>query len=167
MHDQPIEKPLSRGELIIVAIILAILSAILVPQYSRASTDGKADMLDQLHTLRAKLAAYRRSHDNDLPPIFRCGATTVDGAQVWGELGCPPMFNPLNGMSSICLIDDKSDFADGADVAPGGAANRSAPLPAGWIVNTATGRAWATATNPHKVFNEGDPILESNYAAAN
>jgi len=167
MYDQPIEKPLSRGELIIVAIILAILSAILVPQYSRASADDKVDMMGELHALRAKLAAYRRSHDNDLPPIFHCGATTVDGAQVWDELECPPMRNPLNGMTSICLIDDKSDFADGSDVQASGSGNRTAPLPAGWIVNTSTGRAWATATNPRKVFNEGDPVIDSNYAAAN
>lgn len=169
MNDQPAEKPLSSGEILIVLVILAILSAILVPQYSRASIEGPQSRMPlMLRSLRTQLAVYRQRHDDNLPAIYYSGAAIIDGDAVWSGLSSAPVTNPLNGLSSVCLIDNALvDFADGTPAASPGRGNRVSPQYAGWVVNTATGRLWATAANPQLIFNETDPFAQSNYTPGN
>ena len=163
MQDQPADKALSGGELIIVLIILAILSAILLPQYSKAADDGNADMPAALRDLRTRISAYRRAHDNQLPPIFYDGAVVLNGETAWKSLGGLTA-NPLNGRDDVCVMDNATtDFADGSEVATPGHGNRPAPAEIGWIVNAASGRIWATAANAKLMFNETSPAAASNY----
>src|SRR5438477_10098419 len=55
-------------EILIVVIILGILAAIVIPQFTNASTDAKkSNLTSQLQTLRSQIQLYKLQH-NDLPP---------------------------------------------------------------------------------------------------
>jgi general secretion pathway protein G len=67
-------------EVLIVVVILGILSAIVVPQFSSATEDAsRTATWDQLNKLREAVSVYYVRHGNVLPNI-----TAGDGT--WGEL---------------------------------------------------------------------------------
>src|SRR5207253_9686180 len=57
-------------EILIVVIILGILAAIVIPQFTNASTDAKkSNMASQLQTLRSQIQLYKLQH-NDTAPVL-------------------------------------------------------------------------------------------------
>jgi len=57
-------------EILIVVIILGILAAIVIPQFSNASTQAKQSALDStVQTLRSQIALYRLQHGDTLPDL--------------------------------------------------------------------------------------------------
>jgi general secretion pathway protein G len=65
-------------EILIVVVILGILAAIVIPQFSQASTDAKVNSLQSdLQTLRSQIALYKIQH-NDNPPAVTATTTTWD-----------------------------------------------------------------------------------------
>src|SRR3954452_14514347 len=57
-------------EILIVVIILGILAAIVIPQFSNASTDArKASLLSQLQTFRSQIQLYKLQHNDILPDL--------------------------------------------------------------------------------------------------
>jgi len=73
-------------EILIVVVILGILAAIVIPQYSKASTEAKFSSLRTgLHTLRSQIELYKSQH-KDTPPSFAnfvaqmTGQTDITGA---------------------------------------------------------------------------------------
>lgn len=80
-------KPsVSRGftliELLIVVVILAILAAIAIPQFSSSTSDAQASALDaNLATVRSALEQYKAQHKNVYPgDAAATGASCVTGA---------------------------------------------------------------------------------------
>ena len=66
-------------EILIVVIILGILAAIVIPQFSSATDDTrKASMLSSLKSLRTQVALFQMEH-RDVPP------STTD-ATFWGQM---------------------------------------------------------------------------------
>src|SRR5436309_9017054 len=60
-------------EILIVVIILGILAAIVIPQFTNASNDArKGNVLAQLQTLRAQIQLYKLQH-KDNPPLLITG----------------------------------------------------------------------------------------------
>src|SRR4051812_1858925 len=64
----------SRGftliEILIVVIILGILAAIVIPQFSSASNDArKSNVQSTVQTLRSQVALYKLQHLDKLPDI--------------------------------------------------------------------------------------------------
>jgi prepilin-type N-terminal cleavage/methylation domain-containing protein len=73
-------------ELLIVVIIIAILAAIAIPQFSVSSDDAKVAALDaNLSTMRSAIEMYRVQHKNTVP----AAKTTVpaSGTCTGGDLG--------------------------------------------------------------------------------
>ena len=73
-------------EILIVVVILGILAAIVIPQFTEASTEAKLSSLcTDLQTLRSQIELYKIQH-NDIPPddtAFVAQMTTysdIDGA---------------------------------------------------------------------------------------
>jgi prepilin-type N-terminal cleavage/methylation domain-containing protein len=65
-------RHLTRGftlvEVLIVVVIMAVLAAALIPQFSDTAKDAKANTATfNLHTLRSQIEAYRTQHDNSPP----------------------------------------------------------------------------------------------------
>ena len=66
-------------EILIVVIILGILAAIVIPQFTDASTDAKNSSLDSnLQALRSQCELYKVQHDDCYPWQDASGATEAD-----------------------------------------------------------------------------------------
>ena len=78
-------KAIHRGftlvELLIVVIILAILAAIVIPQFSGATVDAKESALDSnLTAMRSAIELYRVQHNNTYPAaVAATGLTCASG----------------------------------------------------------------------------------------
>ena len=67
-------------ELFIVAVILCVIAAIVVPQFGMAKSKAKVtEMLSRLQTVRAQLELYQIQHNQTLPSAenFQAAMTTV------------------------------------------------------------------------------------------
>jgi len=138
-------KGFTLVEILIVVIILGILAAIVIPQFSNASTSAKkSNMASQDQTIKSQISLYMLQH-NDNPPgnaaqnngtgpgvLFTqlTGTTDVTGAATTG-VGFGPYLqatpiNPLTNSSSVV------QNAGLGTASPGGTAD-------GWDYNPATG----------------------------
>lgn len=140
-------------EILIVVIILGILAAIVIPQFTNASTDArKSNLQSQLQTIRSQVSLYRVQHADMWPTSdgtlgasatwdwsLLTGKTDADGtANASGALGpylqSTPV-NPLNGQTGM-------GTALGAT--------------SGWLLDKTGGKIYATGTNPATdYFDEG------------
>ena len=120
-------------EILIVVIVLGILAAIVIPQFTSATQDArKSNMRNQLQTLRGTSELYRVEHRDTAPMLLTQGwdlfiaKTDIDGnvdpAGRWGPYLQSPPVNPLTNSSQIVAV--------GA-----GAATTN-----GWFYNEATGQ---------------------------
>jgi len=76
------KRPKSSGftlvEILIVVIILGILAAIVIPQFTSASTDArKSSLSTQLQSLQQQIALYQLQHNNAYPLLITTGWTVL------------------------------------------------------------------------------------------
>jgi len=117
-------------EILIVVVILGILAAIVIPQFTDASTEAKyASLASNLQMLRAQIELYKIQH-NDEPPDMP-EATFVrqltEQTDVYGAVGTD--FGPY--MRDIPV----EPFTNSATVSAGGSS--------GWNYTESTGEIWA------------------------
>lgn len=127
-------------EVLIVVVILGILAATVLPQFTRADGDAKEAALKQnLQVLRSQIQLYRFQHNNTFPgtdaATFTKGLTESSDPDGTTGAGKPlgPYFvsslpaNPFNGKSDVTVVqaDTASDDATG------------------WIYNSKTGEVKA------------------------
>jgi len=171
-------KGFTLVEILIVVIILGILAAIVIPQFSNASTDAKKNSLtSQLQTMRSQMELYKLQH-NDKPPTKLAapglhGADPLDwdqltaqtdvsgtagtaGAQKYGPYLQQIPSNPLNG-STLLFEDDNANYTT--------LQNQTTSTACGFVFNAVTGKIWATAVLNTRMFNEADPSDQLNDAA--
>ncbi len=77
-------------EILIVVVILGILAAIVIPQFTEASTEAKTSSLcTDLQTMRSQIELYKVQHNDDLPGAG--GATFIEAltaqTDVYGAVG--------------------------------------------------------------------------------
>lgn len=80
MMNTTFRRAVAKGftliELLIVVIIIAILAAIAIPQFSNSSGDAQESAsVSNLATLRSAVELYRVQHNNAYPSTFGTGAT--------------------------------------------------------------------------------------------
>ena len=152
-------------EILIVVIILGILAAIVIPQFTNASQDARRSSLTaQLQTLRNQIELYRLQHNDALPSNLTTDAST-DWTQLTGAtdisgstsgtgygpyLQAAPV-NSLNGFTGVHVITSDANFGDTVGTAS-----------CGWVFNTSDGKIWATSTTGGYVFNEVDLTTATN-----
>ncbi|MGA2496117.1 MAG: type II secretion system protein [Tepidisphaeraceae bacterium] len=144
-------------EILIVVVILGILAAIVMPQFSNATTDTKkAALSDQLHNLRIQVQLYTLQHGDQSPNITGSSwddlvaATTYQGNPRGPYLPSIPK-NPLNSFSNVTVLESDPQWGDpvaGTDV--------------GFVYNPRSGVVWGTNKAGTKVYNEADPNDPSN-----
>src|SRR5687768_116826 len=67
-------------EILIVVIILGILAAIVIPQFTSASQDArKNSLVSQLQTLRSQIELYKLQHLDKLP------SDLIDASPTWSQ----------------------------------------------------------------------------------
>src|SRR2546428_10029729 len=72
-------------EILIVVIILGILAAIVIPQFTSASQDArKNSLVSQLQTLRSQLELYKLQHLDKLPSTLI--GLTAPSSSAWEQL---------------------------------------------------------------------------------
>jgi len=158
-------------EILIVVIILGILAAIVIPQFTNASQDArKSNLTSQLQTIRSQIELYKLQHLDKTPTGLNTAGSTA-GATAFAQMivktdadqtanvngqfgpylqGAP--VNPLNNSSDVFVVT--------SDVTPGAASGANAGE--GWVFNKTDGKAWATSVTGKFVFNEGDPTDPNN-----
>jgi len=148
-------------EILIVVIILGILAAIVIPQFTNASQDARKNSLtSQLQTIRSQVELYKLQHLDQLPPKLAAGGATAwddmtvktdadhthNAAGKFGPYLQAPPVNPLNNMFDVVLTAN--------DYGAGGQANSDGT--AGFVLNATTGKIWATTALNGFIYNEGD-----------
>ena len=75
-------------ELLIVVIILGILAAVVIPQFSDASTDAQFSSLQtNLRTIRGQIELYRLQHNGNYPVLASFTAQMTAGTDAAGNAG--------------------------------------------------------------------------------
>ena len=122
-------------EILIVVIILGILAAIVIPQFTSASQDArKSSLQSNVQTLRSQVALYQLQHNGVLPGSKN---GTFDNTTFWNEM---TMFSDVNGNTNATgttvfafgpymqaipanALNSNSTVIDGAVAPPGPAAS--------------------------------------------
>jgi general secretion pathway protein G len=160
-------------EILIVVIILGILAAIVIPQFTNASQDARKNSLtSQLQTIRSQLELYKLQHKDQMPPSLGSNNATdwdemtsqtdadhaayVAGTSVTGPFGPYLQQPPMNSLNqSTFVAPTASDFGSGG-------AGYTAVGTEGFVCNLTTGKVWATSSLRNHIFNEADPSDPNN-----
>jgi general secretion pathway protein G len=155
-------------EILIVVIILGILAAIVIPQFTSASQDArKNSLVSQLQTLRSQLELYKLQHLDQLP------STLIGGTPAWTQLtvktdatgatGTSTAFpfgpylqadpvNPLNSQTAVLVVT--------VDQTGGGAVTGGTNK--GFIINSSNGKIWGTSAKYGYIYTESNPSDQNN-----
>src|SRR5690349_5878849 len=151
MNKEQWNKGFTLVEILIVVIILGILAAIVIPQFTNASTDARKNSLtSQLQTVRSQMELYKLQHNDNLP-VF--GGTTAD--QQWQQMtmqtdvtgsttATTKDFGPYLQQTPVNPLNSQSKV-ESAAVDPAATGH---PADVGFYVNTANGKVWATNQTP-------------------
>ncbi len=131
-------------EILIVVVILGILAAIVIPQFTEASTEAKTSSLcTDLQTMRSQIELYKVQHNDDLPGAGTAsfedamiGQTDIYGA-VWVS---GPAYGPYVQKIPTNQFNDDDTISEAATT-PAAADDST-----GWFFNTTTGEFRANDT---------------------
>jgi general secretion pathway protein G len=146
-------KGFTLVEILIVVIILGILAAIVIPQFTQASTEARlSNLRTNLQTIRAQLLLYKTQHNEAYPDsnfstqmtlfsdLSGGTASTSDSTHTFGPYLQSMPANPLSNANAIRVVTGAST----AFAAP--------TADAGWWYNSTTGEfradlkdTWVTA----------------------
>jgi type II secretion system protein G len=159
-------------EILIVVIILGILAAIVIPQFTNASQDARKNSLtSQLQTIRSQLELYKLQHKDQLPLTFQTDGvkatwaemtkqTDADHANYTGAAGQSGPFGPYLQQDPVNSLSGSVElFVQQSDATLGG---NSPSVTSGWILNRVNGKCWATSSKGAKVYNEADASDPNN-----
>jgi prepilin-type N-terminal cleavage/methylation domain-containing protein len=122
-------------EVLIVVVIMAILAATIIPQFTDSTKDAKSSTVQfNLHTLRSQIQLYRTQHNGTAPSATLAELmTSTDAAGASpGPYGPYLREVPLNPFSNSKTITTTTE--DPLTTAPAGTG--------GWIYNATTGGIW-------------------------
>jgi general secretion pathway protein G len=129
-------------EILIVVVILGILAAIVIPQFTNASTEAKESALvTDLQTMRSQIELYKIQHNDAIPAPETGGATwpqmttytKIDGtanASKTTEFCFGPYLQklPTNQFNNLSTVDVDGTAGDDSD---------------GWYLNSTSGAFYA------------------------
>jgi general secretion pathway protein G len=154
-------KGFTLVEILIVVVILGILAAIVIPQFTSASEAAKASSLvTQLQSLRSQLELYQLQHNGNYPAQAtfweQLTGETTDAGTV--TAGAP--FGPYlqKAIKNPFLPAEFGDVV-AANTAATGIPDTGAPANTGWWYNASTGEIKAvlpSATKAAEVNLEND-----------
>ncbi|MCH8921590.1 MAG: prepilin-type N-terminal cleavage/methylation domain-containing protein [Planctomycetes bacterium] len=124
-------------EVLIVVVILAVLAAAIIPQFTDSTDDAQESvLLTNLNVLRTQIQVYRANHgglapSGDLSELLK--TTDLDGSD-GGTWGPYLQFIPKNNLTDSNAVKTiATDNATAGDLTPGGG---------GWIYSTTSSKFW-------------------------
>ena len=112
------KKGFTLIEILIVVIILGILAAIVIPQFSNASSDAKkASLRSTVQTLRSQIALYKLQHGDTLPNLSGTGAgngwPALTASSVYQGTTVGPYMQsiPVNSLTNGSVVKDGTNAA--------------------------------------------------------
>lgn len=113
-------------EILIVVIILGILAAIVIPQFSSASTDARnSSLASTLQTVKTQIVLYRLAHNDKLPDLTAGWNCLTHKTDINGNIDPAngPTFGPylqsvpINSLTGtgVPVVIDGTAFVPGAD----------------------------------------------------
>jgi general secretion pathway protein G len=140
MYSRAPRSAFTLVEVLIVVVIMAILAATIIPQFTDSTKDAKLSTSKfNLHTLRSQIELYRTQHTGLNPSgtlaelLTTTNATGAQGSGAafpYGPYLRDLPLNPFTNSSTVTVITN--DPAVAADVTGTG----------GWLYNTTTGGIW-------------------------
>jgi general secretion pathway protein G len=134
-------------EVLIVVVIMAVLAATIIPQFSASTEDAKVSSLKfNVHTLRNQVELYKVHHFGSVPVITSGGlpqltsATNADG--VVGTGSAYPFGPYLVGGIPMNPFNNSNTVVQATTVPPTAVVGT-----AGWQYDAATGRIWANTAD--------------------
>ncbi len=129
-------------EVLIVVVIMAILAATIIPQFSNSTNDAKSSTARfNLNTLRSQIELYKSQHNGSLPSqtLVELTSTTSTSGTIGTGTGFPygpyvqsiPV-NPYNNSSTV--------------VAAGANPPTATVSGAGWLFDLSSGKIWINDT---------------------
>ena len=136
------KKGFTLVEILIVVVILGILAAIVIPQFTNASDEAKtSSVASDLQTIRSQIELYKIQHNNNLPGTQQSvsfenamtNKTDVDGTlNASGLYGAYLQSVPINPWNNKSTVETSGTVGDGSS---------------GWNFNTTTGLFVADANS--------------------
>jgi prepilin-type N-terminal cleavage/methylation domain-containing protein len=136
MHRKARRSAFTLVEVLIVVVILAILAAAVVPQFSSSTQDAKVSTsVFNLQTMRAQVQVYKAQHNGVYPDVLT--KLTIATSKAGGTPSGNDSYGPYVLEVPECPIVGNSNVAAStattATVVAGGA---------GWAYNSTTGQIW-------------------------
>ncbi len=126
-------------EVLIVVVIMAILAATIIPQFTNSTKDAQTSTATfNLNTLRSQIQMYRTQHDGLMPAatlveLFsstnRAGTVGTGASYPYGPYLSGVPENPISGSTTVTATTNSPAVA--GDVTG-----------AGWLYNATTGEVW-------------------------
>jgi general secretion pathway protein G len=145
-------KAFTLVEILIVIIVLGILAAIAIPQFSNASQQSRVNSLvAQLKQMRGQVVLFRAQHGDILPNLVTnqwsqflqktndLGAVDTTAMGIWGPYVNKMPMNPLNQNTTVAA---------------------SAGAGVGWVYDVTTGDLKATNQTSTLVFDENTQTVQ-------
>jgi len=123
-------------EILIVVVILGILAAIVIPQFTNASTEAKTNsLMSNLQTVRSQIQLYKVQHNDLLPAPEEAGTWTrmTSKTTIAGVVDADGAYGPYLQQIPKNPFNDKSTVRGEAGDSTAGANTH------GWVFNTGTG----------------------------
>jgi general secretion pathway protein G len=142
MHVRRFKKAFTLVEILIVVVILGILAAIVVPQFTNASSEAQvSNMESQLQTLRNQVELYRAQHNGSYPDLLASQwAQLTDNTTGNAYLRAAP-HNPRTGSDVIVAGDLAASEADHSN---------------GWVFDATTNTIYGCAF--HENWRYDNPV---------
>ena len=151
-----VRKAFTLVEILIVVVILGILAAIVIPQFTSASTEARENSTrSQLQTLRSQIELYKLQHGDAVPNLVGGGAAPGDGTN-WAPLTgtttyAGTTYGPYLQQVPVNSLNSNSNVVNGTNAA---AASAACGFVYDYNGGAGTGRIWATDSGGTAIFSE-------------
>jgi type II secretion system protein G len=130
-------------EVLIVVVIMAILAATVIPQFSNSSNDAKTNTAQfNVKTLRAQIELYKSQHDGALPSLTLVELTSTTNSSGTVGTGAGFTYGPY-----IQALPQNPLTLSNTIAAPGAVPPVASVAGAGYLYDVASGKIWINDPN--------------------
>ena len=133
-------------EILIVVVILGILAAIVIPQFSQASTEArKSSVKSNLQMIRSQIMLYKTQHGDALPAKTDLITALTSKTDYDGTVNTSGLYGPYMQKFPANALNELGDATDGSEITEltTVGASPTVSTTTGWAYNSTTGDFFA------------------------